>query len=125
MCPKDINAPSDATYLIVLHDYVVMQDIAGTIRDYDNSARIIARTDWASALAETKTVQSLEMAFVEAAPADFRRSLLFAAITARQGRIVYFGPDAEDSSDVAGSQILYRPFSSEMVLACLMATPLI
>lgn len=115
MCPKDLHTLRGAYYLIVLHDCVVLQDIAGTIEEFDPSAQVIAVTNPAEAAARLAEVEQIAIAFVEAAPLAFGSTSLALEIASRGGHVVYLGDAAEDAEDTGRWVILRRPFSSDVV----------
>ena len=117
MCAKDLHVPLGAQYLIVLHECVVLQDIADTITEYDPRAKVIAVTAPDRALAALEGVERLAVAFVEAAPLAFQQTDLAKAIASRGGRTVFFGDAAEDAEVSDRWIVLRRPFSSDIVLA--------
>ncbi len=121
MCAKDLYVPSGAHYLIVLHDCVVLQDIADTIKDFDPRAQVIAATTPDGALSALIGVERVAVAFIEAAPQAFRETDLAAAIVSRGGQNVFVGDAAEDAGISAHWNVLRRPFSSDAILAHLTA----
>lgn len=116
MCPKDNDAPAGAHYLIVLHDCVVLQDIADTILDFDRNAQVISVTSDTDALEALAGVQNVAIAFIEAAPDTFLKSALAPELTVRGARFVYLGDAAEDALEKDDVRVLRRPFSSEIIL---------
>lgn len=115
MCPKDVLTPTSDHYLIVLRDFVVMQDLADTISEFDPGAQVIAVAHATAALAAIAPVVRLVLAFVEAAPREFEKTELAAAIASRGGRLVYLGDAAEDAAETGRAVVLRRPFSSQVV----------
>ncbi len=109
------------TYLVVLGDYLVLRDIADTIAQHDSGATIIAATEAEAALREIERVRELEVAFIEAGPADFAGSDLAHAIRARAGRVVLLGDEAEEASGRFDLPVLVRPFRTLDVLRYLRA----
>ncbi|MEZ5779791.1 MAG: hypothetical protein R3E44_15655 [Paracoccaceae bacterium] len=116
MCPKDSEPPSSAHYLVVVHDGVVLSDLAQTIAEFDPAAPVIAVTSPSEALRKIDSAARLAVAFIEMSPSRFAGSALAAAIAARRGRVIYLGDAAEDEADTVGAHlVLQRPFTPDIV----------
>jgi hypothetical protein len=107
------------TYLIVMKEVLIAQDLALTIADYDTNASIIIASTHAEAEAALATVNSLEMAFVANAPSQFKTSMLARTIRQRNGRVVLLGSEAEEVGPTQCWEVLNQPFSTDAVLKLL------
>ena len=107
------------TFLIVLKQVVVAQDIALTLSDLNPAAQVVVASSHSEALAALAAVSSVALAIVNDGPQSFPHSDLCHAITLRGGRVVLVGTEAEDAGEAAGWQVLHRPFTSDAVLALL------
>lgn len=122
----DAGPPSrQDVYLIAVHNVVVLQDLADTVRDFDPSATILTATNCAEALARLRSLERLTFAFIEAGSRRIADSRIDAEIRRRDGRIVLLGNEAEDEWDSGHPAarrwpILVRPFSSRTVVSMLM-----
>jgi hypothetical protein len=113
----EIGAPT--TYLIVLRQVLVAQDIAMAIAEHDSGARVILVRDAAEALPRLAEVQRLALAFVGQDPLSFRDSALGHAVAERGGRVVLMGQEAEAQGEAQGFAVLARPFSTSDVIKLL------
>ncbi|WP_347311419.1 hypothetical protein [Defluviimonas sp. SAOS-178_SWC] len=118
---KDANA-----YLVAVRDFVVSQDLADTVREFDPGAMIVTARTCRETLNAIKTCDRLALAFVEAGPDRILRARLDVTIRERHGRLVLLGDDAEDEWETGGAPgriwpVLMRPFSSQAVTALLIA----
>lgn len=108
------NAPP--TYLIVMREVLIAQDIAQTIADHDPGAQVIIALTVAEAIAALEPVTELVIAFIADQPARFGQSVLSVAITARGGRVVMLGEDAETTGPNRNWDVLYQPFTTDAVI---------
>jgi hypothetical protein len=111
------------SYVVVLKDYLVLQDSADTIAEHDPGARIVATSTAMDAVKALGGVLDVVVAFVEASPKEFAGSELARAIAARSGRVVLLGQAAEESSGQTDWPILSRPFRFVDVLYHLGSKP--
>lgn len=112
-----LNAPR--TYLIVMKEVLIAQDLALTIGDYDADASIIIARTLAEAEAALTTVDEVALAFVANAPSQFVTSLLSRTIKERKGRVVLLGSEAEEVGPTRCWAVLNQPFSTDAVLKLL------
>ncbi len=105
------------TYIIVMRDVLIAQDLSLTIGDHDPGARIEVASSLTEAEAIVARLTQIVMAFIVEAPRKFRHSDLSRAIAERGGRVVLLGDDAEDGGPTPDWDVLYRPFSTDEVLA--------
>jgi hypothetical protein len=115
MWMSDTNG-APRTYLIVMQQVLVAQDIALTISDHDPGANVIIASTHAEAEAALVTVADLVLAFVADAPWQFMASSLGQAIMARGGRVVLLGEAAEEAGPTAQWGVLDQPFTTDAVL---------
>lgn len=97
-------------YVVVLKDYLVLQDIVDTIAEHDPGAGIVTAVRMADAVNALAGVMEVVVAFVEASPSDFGNSDLARAIAARSGRVVLLGQAAEETAGPTEWPVLSRPF---------------
>lgn len=114
-------------YLVAVRDFVVSQDLADTVRDFDPGATILSARNCREALTAIRSGDPLALAFVEAGPDRVARARLDIAIRDRGGRLVLLGDDAEDAWEIGSRAgrvwpVLMRPFSSQVVTTLLMAS---
>lgn len=107
------------TYLVVLSQPLVAQDLALTIAEHDRSANLIVASTQAEAEAALIMVARLEMAFVADAPSYFMTTPLAYAIRARGGRIVLLGQEAEMAGPTQEWNVLDQPFTTDAVVKLL------
>lgn len=106
-----MNEPqSRRTYVVVLGDYVVLQDISDTIAEHDPGSEIVACSDPSDAIRKLRGVDNVEVAFIEADPLLFGGSDLARLIEHRVGRIVLLGDAAEEGGARSIWPVLRRPF---------------
>jgi hypothetical protein len=119
MQPNGPHGPD--TYLVVVADFVVLQDLADAIRGFDPEAVILTHNARADALASLEAHDRISVAFVEAGPELVEASKLDVAVEQRGGRLVLLGDDAEAELE-AGSPLISdwlvmpRPFSNRTIL---------
>lgn len=106
-----------ATYLIVLRQAVVAQDLALMIAEYDPAAQVIVASSQELGAAALDSVQCLSHAFVAANPDKFAGSALAKAILARKGRSILLGSEAEAVGPTQDWDVLQQPFFSDAALA--------
>jgi hypothetical protein len=111
-----LHTRSAASYLIVLKDCLVAMDLAESISDFDAGADIVARHSAACAIAALETIKRVAVAFVDTGPDHLAASGLMGMISARGGRVVLMGDEAETSGEARGYPVLHRPFSQGLVL---------
>lgn len=116
---NDVVYPPVDTYLIVLRELLIAQDLASTITDRDPTARVLLAATPDEGLAALAAIPRLTAAFVSATPADFASSLLGAAIRARHGRVILLGVEAEASGPSTDWDVLVQPFDTVAVLGVL------
>ena len=104
------------TYLIVMQQVLIAQDLALTIADHDPRANVIVASTPAEAEAALAPVAHVVIAFVADAPSLFQESTLARTITARGGRVVLLGDEAEDIGPTPQWGVLDQPFSTDAVL---------
>ena len=107
------------TYLVLVSEVVVAQDIALTIGDFDPGARVLVATSVEAAHRCLDGVGALAVAFVTERPSLFTDSVLAKAIAARRGRVVLLGLDAETSGPTPLYDVLAQPFDTDAVVASL------
>ena len=107
------------TYLVVMREVLIAQDLCLTICEFDPAARVILARDMNDALAKLGETLSLAVAFVEERPAPFARSGLSGAIAQRGGRVVLLGEQAEAHGPTSDWDVLHKPFATNHVLSIL------
>jgi hypothetical protein len=107
------------TYLVVLREIIVGQDIAMTIQDHNPDARVIIAATLAEAVAAVEGVDAVAVAFVHAPSAEVARSPLAEAVAARGGRIVLMGHEIGRDPKATVLPVLAFPFVSSDILALL------
>jgi len=107
------------TYLVVMREVLVAQDLCLTICDFDPAARVIIASGLEAAIAELANVPSLAVAFVEERHTPVAASDLAAAIARRGGRVVVLGEQAGAQAPARDWDILQKPFVTEQVLSLL------
>lgn len=107
------------TYLIVLRERLIAQDLATTISDRDPTARVILAATLDEGVAALMDVPRLTVAFVSAKPAEYAQSTLGQAIIARHGRVILLGFEAETSGPSKDWDVLAQPFDTDAVLGVL------
>ena len=95
---------------------LIAQDLSMTIKDYDTGARVIVADTAAKARAALADVTSLVVAFIAHRPSEYAGSQLAQTISARGGRVVLLGAEAEATGPSDDWGVLYQPFSTECVL---------
>ncbi len=98
------------TYLVVLADYLVAQDLAESIVVYDADAEVLVLHSASRAAAALEKVERIAVAFVDAGPELFGASELAQMIQSRGGRVVLLGDEAEAAGGALGWSVLQRPF---------------
>jgi hypothetical protein len=106
-----------ATYLIVVGELLIAQDLALTIGDHDSTADVILASTLPQAKAALASVPHLRHAFVAASPDAFVESGLDQAIRQRGGRAILMGVEAEAAGPSPGWDVLPQPFTTDCVLA--------
>ena len=109
------------TYLIVVSEMLVAQDIAQTIADFDAAADVIFAKCTAEAEAALAWSDTVAIAFVASRPQNFVGSTLAGAISARGGRVVLLGVEAEATGPTSGFDVLSQPFDTDSLIARLRA----
>jgi len=104
------------TYVIVLREAVIAQDIALTIADFDPCAGVIVAHSAEAAAVALFDVGQVAVAFVSEAPSRFVHTALAAEIARRGGRVVLMGEEAEDTGASAKWGVLALPFDTETVI---------
>jgi len=117
--PRDI-------YLIAVRNFVVLQDLSDTVREFDPSACLLTAGDCCSALSTLRCHDRITLAFIEGGPTRIAHLSLDAEIRARGGRLILLGDEAEDAWDSAGGKAprwptLLRPFSAQAVQSLIVA----
>lgn len=107
------------TYLVVLDDYLIAQDLAESIACYDDAAQVVVRHVVDDAVAALEAVEGLAVAFVGVDPKQFAGSALARMIDSRGGKVVLMGDAAEDDGETGGWAVLHRPFSQGLVQSLL------
>ena len=110
--------PSDgqATYLVVLRHVLVAQDIAMAIGEFDPAARVLTAASTSEAEPLLDGIDRIAVAFVGQGPEAYRASQLSRTVTARGGRVVLMGEEAEAQGEAEGYSVLVRPFTTTTVL---------
>jgi hypothetical protein len=121
-CTYLLPKSSTATYLIVLRELLIAQDLALTIADHDAAAHVIIASTAAEAVAALQLVAVVAKAFVGIPPDAFAGSDLADAIARRRGRVILLGVEAEEHGPTQGWDILAQPFMTETVMAKLADT---
>jgi hypothetical protein len=119
--PTTVMPQRGQTYLIVMPDVLIAQDLELTIRDHDPQACVIWCKTAAGAAAALTPVASLSIAFLADQPRAFAKSHLASAIRERGGRVILLGEEAEATGPTQDWSVLHRPFSTAAVLAHLNA----
>lgn len=113
----EINtASASATFLIVVREILVGQDLAMTIEEERPGAKVIVVATLDAAPAALTDVAALEVAFIAADPARFEHSPLAQMISALGGKIVLMGLWFPEACSAANWKILPFPFTTEDVL---------
>jgi hypothetical protein len=115
---------ASGVYLIAVQEYVVAQDLADTIRDFDQGAEVHLAKSCVEARLQVDRLARVSLVFVEAGALAIARAGLDAAVQARGGCLALLGDEAEDDWDngreaVRLWPVLMRPFSSQSVLSLL------
>jgi len=103
-------------YIVLVTEALVGQDIAQTIADFDPAAHVILVASLAEAEAALAQIDTVAVAFVAGKPHCFAGSHFAAAITARGGRLVLLGVEAEASGPTADFDVLTQPFDTDAVI---------
>lgn len=118
----DNKTASDmATFLIVVREVVVGQDLAETIAEDRPNARVIIVATLEDALVSLADVATLEIAFIAADPAVLESSRLTPALAARGGQVVLMGVWADHPPATSSWKLLPFPFTTEDVLRLMAA----
>jgi len=104
-------------YVIVMREALISQDLSLTIADHDPGARVVFAANLRDAETVVAGLTHIVMAFIIEGPKQFLQSDLSRAIRARGGRVVLLGDDAEEVGPTPDWDVLYRPFSTDEVLA--------
>ena len=115
------NVSTQPTCLVMMQDTVVAQDLALTISDCHPDARVIVAATPADALAQLAAVPQIWLAFVSARPRTFAQSAFAKAISARGGKVVMLGVEAEQAGPTVDWCVLPQPFTTEVVVRKLLA----
>lgn len=107
------------TYLIVLRELLIAQDLATTITDRDPTARVVLAATPDEAVVALAGIPLVTVAFVSATPGDYVSSSLGPAIKARHGRVILLGFEAEASGPSQDWDVLPQPFDTVAVLGVL------
>lgn len=107
------------TYVIVLRELLIAQDLAQTITDRDPAARVILAATPDEAVIALSDVARVVVAFVSAAPSEYIASSLGPAIKARRGRVILLGCEAEGVGATQDWDVLPQPFDTNAVLGVL------
>ena len=114
--PTSAIAP---TYLVVIGEVLIAQDIALTITDHDPAATVLIATSMIDAEDAVAEAASLVVAFVASRTATFAASRLFQRIKDRGGRVVLLGNDAEATAPSPDWDVLAQPFDTAAVVKAL------
>ncbi len=117
MCADDLRPSNNDVYLIFLNQFVVAQDIAGAIAEYDPRGSAYIVTSLSEAMEVVTRARQIRVAFLAQDPKTFAGSELAVAIAARGGRAVLIGEAAEMAAPDARWSVLQRPFLTDAVLA--------
>lgn len=109
------------SYLVLVPEMLVAQDIALTIADFDPAAEVICAKSQHEAQAALGRVGALTLAFVSDRPSTFVQSPLASAIAERGGRVVMLGIEAENTGPTETFDVLHQPFDTDAVMAKLSA----
>ncbi|MES2664505.1 MAG: hypothetical protein V4712_00295 [Pseudomonadota bacterium] len=109
------------SYLVMVPETLVAQDIALTIADHDPAAEVIFAKSAPEAEKALGTVTALAVAFVADRPSLFVPSALASAIAARGGHVILLGIEAESTGPTPDFDVLYQPFDIDAVIAKLSA----
>lgn len=119
MKPDALPGPM-STYVVVIRDPIVAQDVAGAIAHLDPSARIlVAAMNPHEAVGLLGDVTAVAVAVLEADPRTLRATTFGAALEARGARIILIGDAAEEAGEAGDYRVLMRPFGNEALLAVL------
>ena len=67
-------------YVLVVHDFLIREDLAATLRDVDPLAVVVACPDFCDALAQVRQLDQVTLAIIEAGPASLVASGIEAAV---------------------------------------------
>jgi|GEM_PF-1126212 hypothetical protein len=109
------------TYIVLVTETVVAFDIAQTITDYDQSAKVFLAKSMTEAEAAMVDIESVEIAFIAGCPSTFSGSALHRDLVMRGGRIVLLGIEAEVTGPTPVFDVLPQPFDTDAVIAKLRA----
>jgi len=113
ICPR--------TYLVLVTETLVAQDIAQTITDFDPASKVICAGSLAAAEVAVAAEHAIEIAFVAGNPGQFAQSALHRGLIARGSRVVLLGYEAEASGPTPVFDVLQQPFDTAAVVAKLLA----
>jgi hypothetical protein len=116
----DTQAPDRGqVFVLAVRDFLILNDLDDTIRDFDPLAMVVTLSDLDTALERIRSFDRITLAFLEAGPARLAASGLDTALAERQGRIVLLGDEAEDEWEAGHRRwpTLLRPFSTGCILA--------
>jgi hypothetical protein len=107
-----------ATYVILCAEPLVALDLAQTVREFDAGARVLVASSVAEATRLVASEARITVALLGVDPQSIMP--LGAEVGARGGRLVLFGPDAEQAALAWPAEVLGMPFTSERVIALLL-----
>lgn len=122
----DDLSQSRETYLIAVKSFVILQDLADTVREFDRAAHILGCGHVEELPERLALTERVAIVFAEAGPRDVAALCLDEAVRMRGGRLVLLGDDAEDEWDAGPASTrrwptLLRPFNSQSVLSLILA----
>ncbi|MEH6773367.1 MAG: hypothetical protein V7668_05560 [Cereibacter changlensis] len=112
------TAEVSPTCLIALKHFVVAQDIAQIVAEFDPAAQVILVTDPRS-IALTEGVERVWLAFLGIGPSRVAEDPLAQAVLRRGGRLVLISDEAEETGATGDWWVLQRPFTTDAVLSLL------
>lgn len=104
-------------YLIVEPVSIIADDLALSVKDFDQGAIVVVAGTQQEALAAITDCGAVRFAFVHADPKGFDETVLGQALTERRAVCVFMG----DAADLAKKAliVLDRPFSPQTIAALL------
>lgn len=109
------------TCVIALKHFVVAQDIAQALADFDPGIHVILVTDPQS-IVLSPDMEQVWLAFLGLAPSRVADDPLAQAVLQRGGRLVLINDEAEEVGDSADWWVLRRPFTTDAILSLLSRT---
>lgn len=114
-----LSPSTQATYLIMIHPPLVMQDIVETILDYAPDAAIIQVRTPQEAAETLPYLTSMMGAILQMEPRIASAQVLATSIRNLGGQTVFYGDAAEDCGPGSNWTILNSPFTTISLMAIL------